>query len=197
MIGQPASEIDRLLFDRQLPGLGAGHHQQRFGDPLQTSPFDLHTVQRFLVFLGATRAPSDHFDQAQQPSKRRTELVRGIAGESQLLFERVLPAAQQLIEADRQIMQLVARAGHRQPIFVMRGLHAAHGARHRRQRLERLTAQPPAGGSRGQPGGRRNHSERRAELVQCCPHRRERHAGFNGQLGILDVVVRSIVFGMP
>ena len=152
-------------------GVGAGEEQQHLDDPPEPLGVVAEPVEDALVLLGRARATAGHLDRGDQGGQRRPELVRRLAGEPPLPLHRHVEAVEQAVEAPREVLQLVARAGAGQPAVV--GGHRAGRLGHERQRRERPPGEVPADRRGQRPEAQRDQGQDGRQPADLGLHRPE------------------------
>ena len=175
--GLGAEVRERGLHDRREverpallePALAARERQQRLDHALLLGARREHALADRAQRAGVgVRVGERDLDHRALERQRRAELVRGVRDEPPLGLERGLQTREQAVDRVAELLQLVVRAGEREPLVevLLRDLARRRG--HRPQRAERAPGHQPAEQDRAErhdPQREHRHREQRAELL--------------------------------
>ena len=174
MVGQPDRQVDR--FEKRGHGLavGPGQKEERLDDLGEVPGLALNHPEHSPVFLGGPLLPQRHVDLPLNGGQRSSQLVRGVAREPALPFERVLKAIEQTVDRSAQLLDLVAGARDRQSLVellpadgVGRPGHAGHG-------FQCMATQPSPRDQGQRPERQRQGEQEDGEIAQGALHPLER-----------------------
>ena len=156
-------EVDRLAARQRL--LAAGEHHQRVEQalrPVGGLEHDLAHVAQ--VGDRGVGVGERDLDLGADHGQRRAQLVAGVRDEAALAVERGLQPVEHPVERVGELAQLVARAGHRDPLPQPLLSDAAREAGHTAERRERLAGHQVAERRRDQQHAAEREQVLRVEL---------------------------------
>ena len=161
---QTASEVDLLDVEREAARLEAGEVEQVADQPLQAPGLREHDLERrLLLLLAVDHAVGDRLHVPLDRRQRRAQLVRDAHQEVALVLARLLQPARHLLEAQRELAELVGALRRQMHVVV-----AARDALARLRQLAHRARDAPAEQQRHERAPRRTASSSGGTTRRPC-----------------------------